>query len=131
MKKIWHIDETKIDISSVKKLLKEYSDSFNIQQDILTSYVDIKVNINAEVELELYIKSKKVGGLFNFNLFKVTLNMSSYMIFETFIGLNSSITETISSMEELENLIDSRISDDRVSQTIGYYMVLSKRNDIH
>ena len=131
MKKIWHIDETKIDISSVKKLLKEYSDSFNIQQDILTSYVDIKVNINAEVEVKLYIKNKKVDGLFNFNLFKVTLNMSSYMIFETFIGLNSSITETISSMEELENLIDSRISDDRVSQTIGYYMVLSKRNDIH
>ena len=131
MKKIWHIDETKIDISSVKKLLKEYSNSFNNQQDILTSYVDIKVNINAEVELELYIKSKKVDGLFNFNLFKVTLNMSSHMIFETFIGLNSSITETISSMEELENLIDSRISDDRVSQTIGYYMVLSKRNYIH
>lgn len=132
MKKIWHIDETKIDISSVKKLLKEYSNSFNNQQDILTSYIDISVNINVEVEVKLYIKSKKIDSLFNFNLFKITLNMDySQFKLETFFGLNQSIIETTSSIKGLENLLDSKISDDnRVSQTIGYYMGISKRNDI-
>lgn len=128
-KKIWNFDfESENYIGDVKRILDEYKDGLNSQQDILIANIDIGINCDGEAVFTFNVNDKLYVN--KNTIFTLAVKHNGTIDITTHYFRDEEVNRGIPILK-LDEILDEKVKSERLGSVIAYYISIIKRRELN